>query len=179
MNTTAAAPQAIGLLPILKYGDPVLRRKAKPVAEINADLEKTIQAMFKTMYAEPGVGLAAPQVGISLRLMVVDVAPGGRSKPMVFINPTVEETRGRIAGAEGCLSFPGIGVTVTRADWVKVTALNEKGLPVTVSGDGLLARCILHEIDHLDGKLMIDRIPLTQRLKVFWEIRKRRKAGLW
>lgn len=179
MTSTTASQNAVGLLPILKYGEPVLRQKAKPVTDINESLQKTIQAMFKTMYAEPGVGLAAPQVGIGLRLMVVDVAPNGKSQPLVFINPKIEETKGKIAGAEGCLSFPGLGVTVKRAEWVRVSALNEKGFPISVSGDGLLARCILHEIDHLDGKLMIDRIPVTQRLKILWEIRKRRKAGLW
>jgi peptide deformylase len=179
MTPVTAPKETAGLLAIRKYGDPVLRRKAKPVTDIGPDLLKTIQVMFKTMYAEPGVGLAAPQVGIGLRLMVVDVAPNGKSQPLVFINPKVEETRGRVAAAEGCLSFPGIGVNVTRAEWVRVSALNEKGLPVSVSGDGLLARCILHEIDHLDGKLMIDRVPLTQRLRILWEIRKRKKAGLW
>jgi peptide deformylase len=167
------------LLAIRKYGDPVLRRKAKPVTAVNDELRRTIQTMFRTMYAEPGVGLAAPQVGIGLRLMVVDVLPNGKNQPLVFINPKIEETRGRIAAEEGCLSLPGIVLTVTRPEWVKVSALNEKGLPIVVSGDGLLARCIQHEMDHIDGKLMLDRVPLPHRLKALWEIRKRKKAGLW
>jgi peptide deformylase len=125
------------------------------------------------------VGLAAPQVGIGLRLMVVDVAPNGKSLPLVFINPKVEETKGSCTVTEGCLSFPGLALDVVRPEWVKVTALNEKGLPMTVSGDGLLARCILHEIDHLDGKLFIDRVALPARMKALWEIRQRRKAGTW
>jgi peptide deformylase len=173
---TQEAPQ---LLTILKYGDPILRRKAKPVEAIDDELRRTTQTMFRTMYAEPGVGLAAPQVGISRRLMVVDVAPGGKSQPMVFINPKIEETRGRIGWEEGCLSFPGIVLSVDRPEWVRVSAINEKGLPITVSGDGLLARCILHEIDHLDGKLMIDRVGWMAKLRVQQEIRRRKKAGLW
>jgi len=167
------------LLEILKYGDPFLRRKAKPVETIDENLLKTIESMFRTMYDEPGVGLAAPQVGIGLRLMVMDVAPGGKSKPMVFINPKIEEVKGGIYWEEGCLSFPGIVLNVKRGAWVRLSALNEKGLPITVSGDGLLARCILHEMDHLDGKLMIDRVPVPKRLAALWEIRKRKKAGLW
>lgn len=175
----AIAKESARLLTIRKYGDPILRRKAAPVTVFNDNLRVTIQSMFKTMYAEPGVGLAAPQVGLSWRLMVMDVLPGGKNNPMVFINPKIEEFRGRRTGEEGCLSFPGVVVNVKRAEWVRVSALNEKGFPTSVSGEGLLARCILHELDHLDGKLMIDRIPLHRRLKVLWEIRKRKKAGLW
>ena len=156
-----------------------MRRKAGPVEAFDEELRRLVPAMLQTMYAEPGVGLAAPQVGVSLRLMVMDVVPEGKNKPMVFINPKIEETRGRISSQEGCLSFPGITVTIPRAEWVRVSALNEKGLPISVSGDGLLARCLQHEIDHLDGVLMTDRLPLPQRLKTFWEIRRRKKAGLW
>src|SRR3989338_6985424 len=91
MDAATLSKENIGLLPILKYGDPILRRKAKPVTDMNEDLQKTIRGMFRAMYAEPGVGLAAPQVGLSLRLMVVDVAPDGKRNPMVFINPKIEE----------------------------------------------------------------------------------------
>ena len=178
--TTEAKPKHLPrLLEILKYGDARLRKKAVPVTEIDDALRGKIQSMFRTMYEEPGVGLAAPQVGIPLRLMVIDVAPNGKSQPLVFINPKIEETKGRVGAEEGCLSFPGIYASIRRAEWVKVTALNENGLPMTVSGGGLLARCILHEIDHLDGVLMIDRMPLARRLKALWEIRRRKKAGTW
>ncbi len=179
MTNAAKLKPSPQLLEIRKYGDPVLRKKATPVKEITADLKQTIQAMFRTMYAEPGVGLAAPQVGISQRLMVVDVAPNGKSLPLVFINPVIEEKKGRLRMEEGCLSFPGIAATIVRAEWVKVSAVNEQGLPFTVSGGGLLARCILHEIDHLDGVLMLDRMSLAARLKAQWEIRRRKKAGTW
>jgi peptide deformylase len=178
-NLSLKSEPQLELLTILKYGDPVLRKKGKTVTAVDNSLKRTIKAMFDTMYAEPGVGLAAPQVGISLRLMVVDVAPQGKPQPLVLINPKIEETKGRIKSEEGCLSFPGIGVVVTRAEWVKVSATNEKGLPFTVSGDGLLARCLQHEMDHLDGKLMIDHLSLSKRLKVLWDIRRRKKAVLW
>lgn len=167
------------LLSIRKYGDPVLRRKAKPVEAFNDEFRRLIPAMFQTMYAEPGIGLAAPQVGISLRFMVVDVQPEGKNRPMVLVNPKITETRGRIQSEEGCLSLPGISVTVPRAEWVRVSALNEKGLPVAIAGDGLLSRCLQHEMDHLDGVLMIDHLSVAERLRALWEIRKRKKAGQW
>ena len=167
------------LLPIRKYGDPVLQRPAKPVAKINDEILTLIPVMFRTMYAEPGIGLAAPQVGVSLRLMVVDVAPEGESRPMALLNPVIEQKKGRVQSQEGCLSFPGIQVTIPRAAWVRVTALNEKGAPVAVEADGLLSRCLQHEMDHLDGVVMIDHLSLAERLKVRWEIRKRKRAGLW
>jgi peptide deformylase len=178
MNTKTSQ-ETTSLLPILKYGDPVLRRKAKRVESFDENLRKLIPVMFKTMYAEPGVGLAAPQVGVSLRFMVMDVVPNGKSNPMVLINPKVEETRGQVESEEGCLSIPGIVVKIPRAEWVRVSALNEKGFPVSVSGDGLLARCLQHEMDHLNGVLMIDHVSVPERLKIFWEIRRRKKAGLW
>lgn len=167
------------LLPIRKYGDPVLVRPAKPVAAVDDEIRRLIPVMLRTMYAEPGIGLAAPQVGVSLRLMVVDVAPEGKSQPLVLINPVIEKKKGRIRSEEGCLSFPGIQVTVPRAAWVRVAAVDEKGAPVVVEGDGLLSRCLQHEMDHLDGVVMIDHLSLAKRLKVLWEIRKRKKAGLW
>lgn len=176
----SAVPKPLPLLlPIRKYGDPVLVRPAKPVGEIDDDLRRLIPVMFRTMYAEPGIGLAAPQVGVSLRLMVVDVAPEGQSRPMVLINPRIEQKKGRIRSEEGCLSFPGIQITVPRAAWVRVAAVDEKGTPVAVEAEGLLSRCLQHEMDHLDGIVMIDHLPLPKRLKVLWEIRKRKKAGLW
>ena len=121
----------MALLPIRRYGDPVLRRKARPVEQFDADLQRLIQDMFQTMYAEPGVGLAAPQVGVSSRVVVIDVSPAGKKKePMALINPRIVRTRGRLSGEEGCLSFPGISVKIVRPEWVSVTAVNEKGLPV-------------------------------------------------
>lgn len=163
---------------IRKFGDPVLQKKAKPVTDLAA-VKDLVPAMFETMYAEPGIGLAAPQVGVSLRLMVVDVGMDGKPQPMVLVNPKIEEKKGRIESTEGCLSFPGISVTIPRAERVRVTALNESGFPVSVLADGLLSRCLQHEMDHLDGVLMIDHLSLAEKLKVKLEIRKRKKAGQW
>jgi peptide deformylase len=176
MSTTAESPT---LLEIRKFGDPVLQRPAKPVEKIDEKLLRLVAAMFRTMYAEPGIGLAAPQVGVSQRLMVLDVAPEGQSRPLVMINPFFVEKKGKIRSEEGCLSFPGIQVTVPRAARVKVSGINERGLPVTVEAEGLLSRCLQHEMDHLDGVVMIDRLRLPQRLKALWDIRQRKKAGLW
>ena len=166
-------------LTIRKYGDPVLRRQANPVESLNKEVLGLIPAMFHAMYAEPGIGLAAPQVGVSLRFMVMDLQPGGKPQPLVLINPKIAEKKGKIDSEEGCLSLPGITITIPRAEWVRVAAINEKGLPVNVAGEGLLSRCLQHEMDHLDGVLMIDHLSLSQRLKVLWEIRQRKKDGRW
>ncbi len=167
------------LLTIRKYGDPVLEKKAKPVKTLTEDLKKLIPAMFATMYAEPGIGLAAPQVGVSQRLMVMDVATNGEPNPMVLINPKIEEKKGRIPSVEGCLSFPGISVTIPRAAWVRVSAINELGFPISIQAEGLLSRCLQHEMDHLDGVVMIDHLSFAERFKAQLEIRKRKKAGTW
>lgn len=167
------------LLPIVKYGHPVLVKKAKPVGKVDEAVLRLIPAMFNTMYAEPGIGLAAPQVGVSLRIMVVDVAPDGKSQPLALINPRIDERKGHIKSEEGCLSFPGIQVTVSRAAYVKMSAVNEKGMPITIEAEGLLSRCLQHELDHLDGVVMIDHLSVAQRLKTLWDIRQRKKDGLW
>lgn len=172
-------PPTLDLLDIRKFGDPVLQKPAKPVEKIDEKILRLIPAMFNTMYNEPGIGLAAPQVGVSLRLMVVDVAPEGKHHPMVLINPQIDVKKGRIASEEGCLSFPGIHVTIPRAAHIQLSAINEKGLPVRLEAEGLLSRCLQHEMDHLDGVVMIDHLSLPQRLKVLWEIRRRKKAHLW
>lgn len=167
------------LLAIRKYGDPVLQKKAKPVKDL-AQVKDLAPAMFEAMYAEPGIGLAAPQVGISLRLMVVDVATEkNKPHPMILVNPKIEEKHGKVESVEGCLSFPGITVTIHRAEKVRVSALNEHGFPVSVQADGLLSRCLQHEMDHLDGVLMIDHLPPPEKFRVQMEIRKLKKAGQW
>ena len=119
---------------------------------------------------------AAKEAGGSL---VVDVAPDGKSQPLALINPRIDERKGHIKSEEGCLSFPGIQVTVPRAAYVRMSAVNEKGLPVTIEAEGLLSRCLQHELDHLDGVVMIDHLSVGQRLKALWDIRQRKKDGLW
>jgi peptide deformylase len=111
--------------------------------------------------------------------MVVDVGAEGKPNPMVLINPKIDEKKGRIPSVEGCLSFPGISVTIPRAAWVRVSALNELGFPISIQAEGLLSRCLQHEMDHLDGVVMIDHLPMTEKFRVQLEIRKRKKAGQW
>jgi len=169
----------MALLPIVKYGDPVLRKKTARVPQIDDELLHTIGDMFRTMYAAPGIGLAANQVGFSKNFAVIDLQVGGRKAPMVIINPVIEERSGTIYEEEGCLSLPGFGARVKRAAKVRVRALNEHGLPVVIEGEGLMARCLQHEIDHLNGKLYIDRLPLITRLRMKRDIDRRRKQGLF
>ncbi len=133
-------------------GDEILRKKAKPVEEITPKILELIQDMIETMYDANGVGLAAPQIGVLKRMVIIDVGEG----PMVMINPQIIEEDGEQEGTEGCLSVPGkIGI-VKRPDYVKVQALNEKGELVTREGEELFARAVCHELDHLEGQLYID-----------------------
>jgi len=139
---------------IRELGDEVLRAKAKEVTEMTPRLQELIDDMFETMYATNGVGLAAPQVGIRKRLCVIDCG----DDPLVLINPVVLETSGSQTGYEGCLSVPGKTGTVTRPNYAKVKALNENMEEYIVEGEELLARCLLHEIDHLDGIVYVDKV---------------------
>ena len=139
---------------IRKIGDTVLREKCRKVEKIDDRLLTLIDDMFDTMYDADGVGLAAPQVGILKRLFVIDIGEG----PLVFINPEILETKGSQTGDEGCLSVPGRYEEVTRPNYVKARALNEKGQEFEIEGEELLARAILHEYDHLDGTLFVDKL---------------------
>ncbi len=171
----------MAILRITRYGEKVLQKKAKLVDTLGNDIQKLIKDMYETMYAASGVGLAAPQVGISLRLAVINVTPDNPKAQFVIINPKiVSREGGQIDSEEGCLSLPGVGgALLKRTARVTVEAMNEKGLPITVSGDGLLARCLQHEIDHLDGKMIIHRTSLKRRLQMRWGIHKLKKEGLW
>ncbi|WP_294402129.1 peptide deformylase [uncultured Clostridium sp.] len=139
---------------IRKYGDDVLRKKCREVEEIDKRTLTLIKDMFETMYDADGVGLAAPQVGILKRLFVIDIGEG----PLVFINPEILETSGSQTDEEGCLSLPGEMEKVTRPNFVKARAFNEKGEEFEIEAEELLARAILHEYDHLNGTLFIDRV---------------------
>ena len=169
----------MALLPIVKYGDSVLRTKTANVPQIDDELLHTVGDMLRTMYAAPGIGLAANQVGISKCFAVIDIQPGGQRSPLVIINPVIEERSGTIYEEEGCLSIPGFASKIKRAARVKVRALNEHGLPIVIEGEGLMARCLQHEIDHLNGKLYIDHLPLLSRMRVKRDIERRRKKGLF
>src|ERR1035437_7033072 len=169
----------MALMPTVKYGDSVLRKKTAVVPVIDDPLLQILNDMLRTMYAAPGIGLAANQVGLSRNFAVIDLQPGGQRHPIVIINPVIEEKSGVIYEEEGCLSVPGFGAKVKRAAKVRVSALNEHGLPVVIEGEGLLARCLQHEIDHLNGKLYIDHLPLIPRLRIKRDIERRRKQGLF
>jgi peptide deformylase len=167
------------LLAIVKAGDPVLRKKTQRIEKIDDDLLRLISDMYVTMYAAPGIGLAANQVGVSRCVAVIDLQPKGRKQPFVIINPVILQTSGRIEEEEGCLSIPGFAGKVKRAEKVRVSAMNEHGIPVEIEGEGLMARCLQHEIDHLNGKLYIDRLSLVPRLRMKRDIERRRKQGLF
>lgn len=163
----------MAVLRVRKYGDPVLRTKARPVTAVTPDIRRIVDDMIDTMYEEAGIGLAASQVGIPLRLMVVGDEDGRRVRAIV--NPALTETGGSITAEEGCLSIPGIFAPVTRAEWVQLEGQDLEGQPVSIRARGLTARVFQHEIDHLDGILFIDRLEpmLRDRIK-----RKIKKDGL-
>lgn len=140
-------------LEILTEGHPLLRKKALPVKKITKRLNKLAEDMEETMRAASGVGLAAPQIGVGIRLIVVDVGEG----PIVIYNPEIIDRDGQDIDVEGCLSIPGVNAYVERPAWVKVAGIDAKGKPLVVEGDELLARALQHEIDHLDGILFIDK----------------------
>jgi len=170
----------MSILRITKYGEKVLHRKARPVSDLGPDTLKLIQDMFETMYVANGVGLAAPQVGIPLRLAVINVTPEIKNNQFVIINPQIVKKEGVIESEEGCLSLPGVGGSkVKRYRRVTVTALNEKGMPIEITGEGLLSSCLQHEIDHLEGRLIIDRSGWKRRFEMMWAIRRLKKEKLW
>lgn len=170
----------MSILDITKFGTAVLAKKAEPVTDLGPKTQKLIEDMYETMYAAQGIGLAAPQVGLSLRLAVINVTPEKKKNQFVIINPKIVKQEGKISSDEGCLSLPGVGgAEFPRYEHVVVEALNEKGLPITIKGDGLLSRCLQHEIDHLNGRLIIHRAPIRRRLEMMWAIRKLKKESLW
>ena len=152
----------MALLPILHYPDPRLKKRAEPVTEVDESIRRLVVDMAETMYAAPGIGLAATQVDVHKRVIVIDVTED-RSGLTVLINPEILEKDGECVSEEGCLSVPGIYDKVTRAERVKVRALNLEGETVEFEAEGLLAVCIQHEIDHLDGKVFVEYLsPLKQ-----------------
>lgn len=164
-------------LRIREFPEAVLRQAAKPVEQFDEELERLIDAMVETMYEAPGIGLAAPQVGVPLRLFVYDVDhTEGKRQPKVLINPVILERRGTQSEEEGCLSMPDYRVIVKRANWVKIRGLDRNRTPVTLDGEGLLARLFQHETDHLDGHLLIDRLSSLKRGIFLRKYRKRLHA---
>jgi peptide deformylase len=160
----------MAVLKVRRYGDPVLRTKAKPVAGVTPEIRAIVDDMIETMYEEVGIGLAASQVGIPLRLMVVGDERGGRARALV--NPVITESGGEVTAEEGCLSLPGIFAQVTRAAWVQLEAHDLEGRPVSLQARGLQARVFQHEMDHLDGILFIDRLEPLARDRIKRRIKK-------
>ncbi len=168
------------IYPVVKFGDPVLERTAAPVTVFDAALRKLIEDMFESMYAAHGVGLAAPQIGISKRIAVVDVTfKKNPAQKMVLINPEIIHKEGRQNSKEGCLSLPEFHEKVTRPNRVTVRAQDVHGKTFEHTGEELLARAFLHETEHLDGKLFISHISALKRDLIKRKIRKLVKAGEW
>ena len=156
----------MAVLPIKTFPDPCLARACRKVEVVDDDLRRLAADMLETMYDAPGVGLAAPQVGSDLRLVVIDCsAKDEEPQPMTLVNPRIVEAQGSLIFEEGCLSVPDYTCDVTRAERVVVEALDGEGRPIRVEGQGLMAVCLQHELDHLEGRLFIDRIsPLKRSL---------------
>jgi len=165
----------MALLNILEYPDPRLRTRAQPVETVDDALRQLIDDMLETMYAAPGIGLAATQVDVHKRLLVADVSED-HSAPVVLINPKIVEEDGKQKAEEGCLSVPGIYEKVDRAEHIVVEALNRDGETFRMEADGLLAVCIQHEMDHLDGKLFVDYLSELKRQRMRKKLEKGRRA---
>ena len=166
--------------PIVRYGAHVLAAPAAPVTAFDDDLQRLIDDMIETMYAAPGVGLAAPQIGVALRVATIDLSVGKRGGELfTLVNPVFVERDGMQLEEEGCLSVPGFNATVARAARVVVRALDRTGQERTIEGTGLLARALQHELDHLEGTLFLDRLRGIKRDVIVRKVRKLQRSGKW
>ncbi len=167
-------------LEIVKYGDPILQKEGEEVTNIDGQMAEFINNMFETMYEAKGVGLAAPQVALSKKLFVMDVSNGKESKDrIVCINPKIVDSKGTIISEEGCLSFPGIYFEVERPEIVTVQAVDLNGKEFTFEASGYSARCVLHENDHINGRVFIEYLSPLKRELIKKKIKKRIKLGDW
>src|SRR2546426_2202843 len=183
-RATVAAPETpakpVKIYPIVKYGDPILEKPGAAVKQFDAELEQLAEDMFASMYAAQGVGLAAPQIGLSLRLAVVDVTGGKNPEAkIVLANPEIIHAEGEVREEEGCLSIPGFRGYVMRPQFVTVKAQNAKGEAFEIRGENLLARAFCHEIDHLNGVLFLQHLSMLKRDLIKRKIKKLRKQGEW
>jgi peptide deformylase len=168
------------ILKILKYGAPELRAVSKAVDVFNGELEEIVKNMFETMYSSPGIGLAAAQVGINIQLVTIDLTVGeDKNEKMVVCNPRIISSEGTQRGDEGCLSVPDFSESVTRPRRIVVQAQDQNGEAVNIEAEGLLARCLSHEIDHLNGILFVDHLSPLKRSLIRNKIKKLTKAGEW
>jgi peptide deformylase len=167
----------MALLPILHYPDPRLHKVATPVAAVDDRIRKLINDMAETMYAAPGIGLAASQVDVHERVLVIDISET-RNELQAFINPEILEATGEAENEEGCLSVPGIYDRVTRPERIKVRALNAQGEAFTLETSGLLAVCIQHEIDHLDGKVFVEYLSRLKQQRILAKMKKQHRTAM-
>lgn len=169
----------MAVLGIRIYPDPVLRQKTQPVDPQDPGLQALVQDLFESMYAAEGVGLAANQVGISRRVAVIDTSAGkDPAQRLVLLNPEILELRGEVEEEEGCLSFPGLRAQARRAEWAKVRAQGLDGRHFEVEGGDLLGKALQHEIDHLNGRLFIDHLPLAQQALVNGRLKQMKKEAV-
>jgi peptide deformylase len=164
-------------LNILHFPDPRLRTKAKPVEQVDDSIRQLADDMLETMYAAPGIGLAATQVNVDKRIVVIDISEE-KNQPLCLINPEIVELDGVEEMEEGCLSVPGVYESVQRAENVRVSALDREGQPFEMRADGLLAVCIQHEIDHLDGKLFVDYLSQLKRTRIRRKLEKDQRQNV-
>ena len=167
----------MALLPILHYPDPRLHTVAKPVLRVDEGIVKLIKDMAETMYAAPGIGLAATQVDVHKRVIIIDVSEA-RDELQAFVNPEVIESSGEAVTEEGCLSVPGVFDSVKRAERVTVRALNAQGEAFTLEAEGLLAVCIQHEIDHLEGKVFVEYLSRLKQQRIAARLKKQQRAAM-
>ena len=167
----------MAILPILHYPDPRLHKIARPVFEVNSDIRKLVLDMADTMYAAPGVGLAATQVDVHQQVIVIDISEA-HDDLLVLINPEILDARGRSECEEGCLSVPGIFEFVTRAEWIRVRALGVDGKPFTREANGLLAVCVQHEMDHLKGKVFVEYLSRLKQVRIVAKLKKQQRQTL-
>lgn len=170
----------MALMEIKRYGEQVLSRPSLPVTDIDEEIDKLVRSMIETMYAAPGVGLAAPQVGVARRLAVIDTSAGeDPGKLIVIVNPEIKVAEGEQIGDEGCLSIPGFSADVLRPRRVFVTGVDPNGKPVEYEAKDLLARAFCHEVDHLNGKFFLDYLSPIKRELIKRKIRKKMHSGEW
>jgi peptide deformylase len=181
---SSASPERSGIArkiyPIVKYGEPVLEKPGKDVAKFDAELDELAEDMFATMYAAQGIGLAAPQIGKSIRMAVVDVTSGKNPEAkIVLVNPEIVHGEGEKREEEGCLSIPGFRGYVVRPQFVTIKAQDVKGQEFEIRGENLLARAFCHEIDHLNGILFLQHLSMLKRDLIKRKIKKLKKQGEW
>jgi peptide deformylase len=167
----------MAMLPILRYPDPRLHKVAKPVAVVDDQIRKLARNMAETMYAAPGVGLAATQVDVHKQVVVIDLSET-RDQLLVLINPKILESRGKSDCEEGCLSVPGIFEKVARAEWVKVRGLDLDGKSFTIEATGMLSVCIQHEMDHLKGKVFVEYLSRLKQTRILSKLKKQQRQTL-